>query len=195
MIAKWVTAARRGNEERNDERSSSRTAKKECRRADLIVNTGVVVTPAVPIGGANSAWCDGYQDDRYVSSVEGQRSQRHSGGADGTVGGTLLFHHMTYESVAQGEAYRRSIRSVGNGRHSRVGETPTLPNEAGRLLKRFTMALSATRAFEGRERGLISSSVPVIPGWYKPRISAQHCVSGTASSRTSRPIRETRAAS
>ena len=117
----------------------------------------------------------GLKDDRYVASVEVREvNDIPIGGATSTVGGRYVFHHMTYESVAQGEgASTVDAEAAGTSWPiHEVGRNPDIfPPEAGRLLqKNSSLALSAYHWHSnGREtRAHLEFGFRFFPAGYKP---------------------------
>jgi hypothetical protein len=96
------------------------------------------------------------------------------GGETKTVGGRYVFHHMTYESVAQGEgASTVDAEAAGTSWPiHEVGRNPDIfPPEAGRLLqKNSSLALSAYHWHSnGREtKAHLEFGFRFFPAGYKP---------------------------
>jgi mono/diheme cytochrome c family protein len=179
MIAKWAdSGAPRGNPADMPKPLDFDNADKwQLGEPELIVRSPDVTVPAVGPDkwGSLGMVPTGLTEDRYVSSVEVREvNDIPIGGATQTVGGRYVFHHMTYESVAQGEG-----ASAGDAEAQgtswpihEVGRNPDIfPPEAGRLLqKNSSLALSAYHLHSnGREtKAHLEFAFRFFPKGYKP---------------------------
>ena len=179
MIAKWVdTGAPRGNAADMPKPLDFENADKwQLGEPDLIVKSPDVVVPASGPDrwGSLGMVPTGLKEDRYVSSVEVREvNDIPVGGETKTVGGRYVFHHMTYESVAQGEgASTVDAEAAGTSWPiHEVGRNPDIfPPEAGRLLqKNSSLALSAYHWHSnGREtKAHLEFGFRFFPAGYKP---------------------------
>ena len=178
-IAKWVdSGAPRGNAADMPKALDFENADKwQLGEPDLIVKSPDVVVPASGPDrwGSLGMVPTGLKEDRYVSSVEVREvNDIPVGGATSTVGGRYVFHHMTYESVAQGEA-GSTVDAEASGTSwpiHEVGRNPDIfPPEAGRLLqKNSSLALSAYHWHSnGREtKAHLEFGFRFFPAGYKP---------------------------
>jgi hypothetical protein len=196
MIAKWVDGgAPRGNPADMPKPLDFENGNKWLLgEPDLIVKSPEVVVPASGPDrwGSLGMVPTGLKEDRYVSSVEVREvNDIPIGGETKTVGGRYVFHHMTYESVAQGEAASTADAEASGTSWPihEVGRNPDIfPPEAGRLLqKNSSLALSAYHWHSnGARPRRISSSAS---GSSRPdtsrSTSARRCGSATASTSTS----------
>ena len=107
---------------------------------DLILRSKDVTVPAI----GPDKWGDfglmptGLTEDRYVSAVEVREVNDipHDRSATSTVGGRYVFHHMTYESIVEGE---RASSGAERGRQQ-------LADSRGRPQRRHLSAGSRTPA-------------------------------------------------
>ena len=80
----------------------------------------------------------GLTEDRYVSAVEVREVNDipHERAATNTVGGRYVFHHMTYQSVVEGERASSGANEGGSSWpiHEVGRNADIFPPEAGRLL-------------------------------------------------------------
>ena len=143
MVAKWVDGgAPRGNPADLPKALDFDNADKwQLGEPDLILKSPDVVVPASGPDrwGSLGMVPTGLKEDRYVSSVEVREvNDIPIGGASTTVGGRYVFHHMTYESVAQGEAASTADAEASGTSWPihEVGRNPDIfPPEAVRLMQ------------------------------------------------------------
>jgi len=116
----------------------------------------------------------GLNEDRYVSAVEVREvNDIPRTGSTSTVGGRYVFHHMTYESIVEGErASSGANEGGGSWPIHEVGRNADIfPPEAGRLLAAHSsLSLNAGHLHSnGREtKGHLEFAFKFFPKGYTP---------------------------
>ena len=178
MVAKWVdSGAPRGNPaDMPKPLEFDTTDKWTIGEPDLILRSKDVTVPAI----GPDHWGDfgliptGLTEDRYVSAVEVREiNDIPRTGSTSTVGGRYVFHHMTYESIVEGErASSGANEGGGSWPIHEVGRNADIfPPEAGRLLAAHSsLSLNAGHLHSnGREtKGHLEFAFKFFPKGYKP---------------------------
>ena len=195
MVAKWVdSGAPRGNPaDMPKPLEFDGTDKWTIGEPDLILRSKDVTVPAI----GPDKWGDfgliptGLTEDRYVSAVEVREVNDipHDKSAT-TVGGRYVFHHMTYESVVEGErASSGANEGGGSWPIHEVGRNADIfPPEAGRLLAAHSSLVAERRPpplERPRDERRISSSRSSSSRRATSRSTSDRpCASATASTST-----------